>query len=452
MRLTLIVRARMARLRRDRRCSRVTVSPPGSRAERQRSVRRPLDDAGQLFNLRFVLGVHARLLPAHRRQTAFRRARAASPAFDHSIRSPRGACLRVPAPASTSSSSPEARAIRRLDRLHLKSVEDRGQSIVSLFFGRFHYGTRFACLDRCPDTKCQHDGSRLPPLHRLATGRGCVYLRGREAVRATDDAGASRSPAARHARRRCTRGAHPLRRGRERAAAGARPRLPGQPPGVGRRAAPTGRALPRHRAGSARLRREREALPSRYRYGFDGFSESLVDLLAALGLGRVSVCGHAMGGAVALTMAAAHAHVVEKLVLVNPLVYPPRTDALSRLAGVPLLGPFVFKQLYGRALFRTRFAGTRGGPARAAVRALRRPCGARGRLCDHVLHARHAPAHGERSPGDGAHPGGVGPDQPRLAGGARTATGAGAAAAPASRCSTADRRRPKKSPPRSPAP
>lgn len=98
--------------------------------------------------------------------------------------------------------------------------------------------------------------------------------------------------------------------------------------------------------------------PSRYHYGFDGFSESLVDLLAALGLGRVSVCGHAMGGAVALTMAAAHAHVVEKLVLVNPLVYPPRTDALSRLAGVPLLGPFVFKQLYGRALFRTRFAGT----------------------------------------------------------------------------------------------
>jgi pimeloyl-ACP methyl ester carboxylesterase len=98
--------------------------------------------------------------------------------------------------------------------------------------------------------------------------------------------------------------------------------------------------------------------PGRYRYGFEGFSESLVDLLAALGLARVSVCGHAMGGAVALTMAASHAHVVEKLVLVNPLVYPPRTDALSRIASLPLLGPLVFKQLYGRALFRTRFAGS----------------------------------------------------------------------------------------------
>jgi pimeloyl-ACP methyl ester carboxylesterase len=96
--------------------------------------------------------------------------------------------------------------------------------------------------------------------------------------------------------------------------------------------------------------------PSRYRYGFDGFAESIVDLLAALGLGRVSVCGQAMGGAVALTLAASHAHVVDRLVLVNPLVYPPRPDALSRIAGVPLLGPLVFKQLYGRSLFRSRFA------------------------------------------------------------------------------------------------
>ncbi|HEY8090501.1 MAG TPA: alpha/beta fold hydrolase, partial [Polyangiaceae bacterium] len=46
--------------------------------------------------------------------------------------------------------------------------------------------------------------------------------------------------------------------------------------------------------------------PGRYRYDFEAFSESLVDLLAALGLGQVAVCGHALGGAVALTMAAAH--------------------------------------------------------------------------------------------------------------------------------------------------
>lgn len=97
--------------------------------------------------------------------------------------------------------------------------------------------------------------------------------------------------------------------------------------------------------------------PSRYRYDFDGFAESLVDLLAAIGVGRVSVCGHAMGGAVALTLAATHPHVVDKLVLVNALVYPPRQDALSRLAGMPVIGPLVFKQLYGRTLLRARFDG-----------------------------------------------------------------------------------------------
>ncbi len=97
--------------------------------------------------------------------------------------------------------------------------------------------------------------------------------------------------------------------------------------------------------------------PSRYRYDFEAFCESLADLVAAVGLGRVSLCGHAMGGAVALTLAATYAHVVDKLVLVNPLVYPPRPDALSRIAAVPVLGPLVFKQLYGRSLFRSRFFG-----------------------------------------------------------------------------------------------
>jgi pimeloyl-ACP methyl ester carboxylesterase len=101
--------------------------------------------------------------------------------------------------------------------------------------------------------------------------------------------------------------------------------------------------------------------PGRYDYDFDAFAESLVDLAAAVGLVRLSVCGHAMGGAVALTMAAAHAHLVEKLVLVSPLVYPPRPDALSRIAGLPVLGPLAFKQLFGRTLFRQRFFGRTGG-------------------------------------------------------------------------------------------
>ncbi len=122
--------------------------------------------------------------------------------------------------------------------------------------------------------------------------------------------------------------------------------------------------------------------PNRYRYDFEAFSESLVDLCAAVGLVRVSFCGHALGGAVALTVAASHAHLVDKLVLVNPLVYPPRPDPLSRVAAVPLLGPLVFKQLLGRALFRTRFLS----------RARRGLTGIPARRVDHLFDLFDAPA------------------------------------------------------------
>jgi pimeloyl-ACP methyl ester carboxylesterase len=93
--------------------------------------------------------------------------------------------------------------------------------------------------------------------------------------------------------------------------------------------------------------------PSRYAYGCEAFSESLVDLVASLGLGRVAVCGHALGGSIALTMAAQHPHVVDKLLLVAPIVQPRRSDPFTRVATVPLLGPVLFKQLYGRAIFRS---------------------------------------------------------------------------------------------------
>lgn len=122
--------------------------------------------------------------------------------------------------------------------------------------------------------------------------------------------------------------------------------------------------------------------PERYRYDFEAFGESLVDLLAAIGLGRVSVCGHAMGGAVALTVAANHAHIVDRLVLVNPLVYPTRPDLLSRIAETPLVGPIVFKQLVGRAFLRNRLlAQGRGGGNGAASRRV-----------DHLAEVFDAPA------------------------------------------------------------
>ena len=57
-------------------------------------------------------------------------------------------------------------------------------------------------------------------------------------------------------------------------------------------------------------------------------------------------------------------------------------------------------------------AVARRGPA---LRALRRPRGARGCLCDDVLDARHAPAHGQRPARDRAHARRVGADEPGVA-------------------------------------
>jgi pimeloyl-ACP methyl ester carboxylesterase len=95
--------------------------------------------------------------------------------------------------------------------------------------------------------------------------------------------------------------------------------------------------------------------PARYAYGLEGFGESLVDLVAALGVGRVSLCGHSMGGAVALMLAANHADLVEKLIVVDPIVYGSRRGAAASIATLPILGPILFKQMYGRATFRRFF-------------------------------------------------------------------------------------------------
>lgn len=95
--------------------------------------------------------------------------------------------------------------------------------------------------------------------------------------------------------------------------------------------------------------------PARYPYGIEAFAEAVADVIAAMGLGRVSLLGHSMGGAIALTVAAEHPELVEKLVVINGLVYPFPLDFKARLPLLPVVGPFLFKQLYGRSLFRSYF-------------------------------------------------------------------------------------------------
>lgn len=95
--------------------------------------------------------------------------------------------------------------------------------------------------------------------------------------------------------------------------------------------------------------------PSKYPYGVEAFAEATADLIAAYGVGRAFVVGHALGGAVALTLATHHAELVARLALVAPLCYPFPLGWLGRLPRMPVLGGLLFKQLYGYRAFRSHF-------------------------------------------------------------------------------------------------
>lgn len=105
--------------------------------------------------------------------------------------------------------------------------------------------------------------------------------------------------------------------------------------------------------------------PARYSYGIEAYAEAIVDLIAAFGVGRASVLGHAMGAAIGLTLAAEHPELVQRLVLMDPLCYPAPMSFRARLPLVPVVGSVLFKQLYGRALFRAYFRDEVYGPGTA---------------------------------------------------------------------------------------
>jgi pimeloyl-ACP methyl ester carboxylesterase len=93
--------------------------------------------------------------------------------------------------------------------------------------------------------------------------------------------------------------------------------------------------------------------PNRFDYGVEVFAECVADLIAAMGLGRACVVGHGLSGAIALALATKHPEFVDRLTLVDPLVYaPPQKSGIFEM---PVLGAFFFKQLYGRGLFRGYF-------------------------------------------------------------------------------------------------
>jgi pimeloyl-ACP methyl ester carboxylesterase len=93
--------------------------------------------------------------------------------------------------------------------------------------------------------------------------------------------------------------------------------------------------------------------PTRFAYGVEAYADCIADLIAAIGLGRTHLIGHGLSGAVAISLAARHPEFVDRLVLVDPHVYP--HTRRSGVLELPVLGAFFFKQLFGRSLFRNYF-------------------------------------------------------------------------------------------------
>jgi len=92
-----------------------------------------------------------------------------------------------------------------------------------------------------------------------------------------------------------------------------------------------------------------------YPYTREAFSETLVALLDELDIEHAHVCGHSMGGSIALTLAADHPGRVDRLALVDTACYDFSVPWKGRIPLLPFVGPLVFKRLYGRAMFQDYF-------------------------------------------------------------------------------------------------
>jgi len=97
---------------------------------------------------------------------------------------------------------------------------------------------------------------------------------------------------------------------------------------------------------------------SRYRYSFETLAETTFDLIAALGLGRVAVVGHAMGAGVALVAAADRPEFVGRLVLVTPPCFPSTRPLSERLVLMPWIGPPLFRSPLGGSTLRRHGASS----------------------------------------------------------------------------------------------
>lgn len=89
-----------------------------------------------------------------------------------------------------------------------------------------------------------------------------------------------------------------------------------------------------------------------YRYDASAFADTIVAVLDTLAVDRASFVAHSMGAAASLVAAARRPERVDRLVLVNPSVYPVRLPPEARILLAPVAGPWVFRAACTRATIR----------------------------------------------------------------------------------------------------
>lgn len=89
--------------------------------------------------------------------------------------------------------------------------------------------------------------------------------------------------------------------------------------------------------------------PTRYPFTREALADTVCDLLAGLSAPRVHLAGLGVGALVALTLAADRGEIVDRVAAVSPSLGVAESFRL-RVATAPVFGPFVFKQLYNRAV------------------------------------------------------------------------------------------------------
>jgi pimeloyl-ACP methyl ester carboxylesterase len=92
--------------------------------------------------------------------------------------------------------------------------------------------------------------------------------------------------------------------------------------------------------------------PSAFAYDFGAFAGIVDEVMGKLGIASADILGASMGGGTALALAARHPSRVNKLVLAAAAAYPPPALPLdAKLALLPGVGPFLFKNVFGRREF-----------------------------------------------------------------------------------------------------